>query len=167
MELRIDDWEGRGYSLDLDSITGREYEEIEKVTGILPDDFLTNIVQVEFEVDEDGEPVLQVGEDGQPVLDSRGRPKQKVAKVRMPSGGTVRALLWLFLKRDGQAVRLSQTDVNYVKFVKVLAEAFQRAAEEQEEAEVVEPESPKGETSSTSSTSSGTTSGSPGLSAGS
>lgn len=145
MDLTLE-WDGRSYSLDLDSITGKEYEEIEKVTGLLPDDFLTGIVKVEVELDDTGKPVLYplLNGDGTPKLDGSGEPRTgpKVLRVRPPSGGACRALMWLFLRRDRQQVRLSQVDVPYAKFTAAFGEGLLKAMEDSGIEDEVEPESP-------------------------
>jgi len=167
MDLEID-WDDRHYTLDVDSITGKEYAEIERYSGVVPDVFLTGIFKVDFETDEDGNTVFQIGTDGLPVLDREGKPKPKVARTWMPSGGVVNALMWLFLKRDNQKVRLSDVDVPYAKFVVALSEGIMEKVRAEEE---IEPESPDPKVSAPTSAP-GTTStdigvGSPSLSDGS
>jgi hypothetical protein len=128
-DLQVD-WDGRHYTLDLDSITGKEFSEIEKTTGKKPGEFLTSLFQ--------------------PVADDTG----KVTGVEMPSGSSINALSWLFRKRDGQPARLADIDEPYAPFLKAVLDGFttteSEAGEAPKDPSATETASPKTDTTTDS-----------------
>lgn len=148
------DWEGQSYKLELDRVTGWEYDQIEREYGLTPFQVLEFFDPVQTPVvDEEGDPVME------PVLDDKGQPtgelRQKVqATPKRPDGKITNVIAWLFFRQAGDTVKLRKVDVPFLDFWLAFAESNKDIAEVISEEE----DGPKGSpTTGPGSTGSGST----------